>query len=62
MRPSLHLTPPPQSLKVVQVYPIGNEICAVAEYIHQHMHGKGHAVVVYVHDADDWKVRLWYIN
>ena len=51
-----------QSLKVVQVYPIGNEICAVVEYLHQHMYGKGHAVLVYVHDADDWKIRLWYIN
>ena len=53
--------PPPQSLKVVQVYPIGNEICAVTEYKH-HMHAKGHALVIYVHDAGDWKVRLSYVN
>jgi hypothetical protein len=52
--------PAPQSFKVVQVYPIGNGICAVMEYIH--LQGKGHAVVVYVHDADDWKVRLSYLN
>ena len=55
--------PPKQSFKVVRVYAIGNEICAVMEYLHHYrMHGKGHAVVVYVHDAGDWKVRLSYIN
>jgi hypothetical protein len=53
--------PPPQSLKVLRVYAIGNEICAVMDYKH-HMHAKGHALVVYVHDADDWKVRLSYVN
>jgi hypothetical protein len=54
--------PAEQRFKVVQVYAIGNEICAVVEYIHHHMHGKGHAVVIYVRDADEWKVRLSYIN
>ena len=53
--------PPPQSLKVVRVYAIGNEICAVMDYKH-HMHPKGHALVIYVHDADAWKVRLSYVN
>jgi hypothetical protein len=53
--------PAPQSLKVVRVYAIGNEICAVMEYKH-HMHAKGRALVIYVHDADDWKVRLSYVN
>ena len=54
--------PAEQSFKVVQVYAIGNEICAVMEFIHHHLHEKGHAVVIYVHDAGDWKVRLSYIN
>jgi uncharacterized protein (TIGR02246 family) len=54
--------PAEQSFKVVQVYAIGNEICAIIEFIHHHMHGKGHAVVIFVHEADDWKVRLSYIN
>jgi hypothetical protein len=53
--------PAPQSFNVVRVYAIGNEICAVMEYKH-HMHAKGHALVIYVHDADDWKVRLSYVN
>ena len=53
--------PAPQSFKVVQVYAIGNEICAVMEYKH-HMHAKGHALVIYVRDAGDWKVRLSYVN
>jgi ketosteroid isomerase-like protein len=49
-----------QSFKVVQLYAIGNETCVVMEFIH--LQGKGHAVVVYVRDADDWKVRLCYVN
>jgi hypothetical protein len=53
--------PPKQSFKVVRVYAIGNEICAVMEYKHQ-LHAKGHALVIYVRDAGDWKVRLSYIN
>ena len=53
--------PAPQSFKVLRVYPIGDEICAVTEYKH-HMHAKGHALVIYVRDAGDWKVRLFYIN
>jgi ketosteroid isomerase-like protein len=53
--------PAPQSFKVLRIYPIGDEISAVMEYKH-HMHAKGHALVIYVRDADDWKVRLSYIN
>jgi ketosteroid isomerase-like protein len=54
--------PPKQSFKVVQVYAIGNEICAVIEYLHHQFHGTGRAVVIYVRDADEWKVRLSYLN
>jgi hypothetical protein len=54
--------PAKQSFKVVQVYAIGNEICAVTEFMHYHMYGKGNTVVVYVHDAEDWKVRFSYSN
>jgi hypothetical protein len=54
-------SPPERSFKVVQVYAIGNEICAVMEFIHQH-HGKRQNVVIYVPDAGDWKVRLSYVN
>jgi len=53
--------PPERSFKVVQVYAIGNEICAVMEFIHQYR-GKRQNVVIYVHEADDWKVRLSYVN
>jgi hypothetical protein len=54
--------PAKQSFKVLQVYAIGNEVCAVTEFMHYHMYGKGHTVVVYVHGAEDWKVRLSYSN
>ena len=53
--------PAKQSIKVVQVYAIGNDVCAVMEFI-GYYHGKRHAVVIYVRDADDWKVRVSYIN
>jgi hypothetical protein len=53
--------PPERSYKVVQVYAIGNEICAVMEFIHQYS-GKRQIVVIYVHDAGEWKVRLSYVN
>ena len=53
--------PAPQSFKILRVYAIGDEICAVMEYKH-HMHAKGHDLVIYVRDAGDWKVRLSYVN
>jgi hypothetical protein len=53
--------PAKQSIKVVGVYAIGNQICAVTEF-RNYYHGKRHAVVIYVHDADDWKVRLSYMD
>jgi ketosteroid isomerase-like protein len=52
-------SPPKISFKVVQVYAIGDEICAIGEFIH---YRKGHSVWIYVRDADDWKVRLSYLN
>jgi hypothetical protein len=39
----------------------GMKYVRVMGYKH-HMHAKGHALVIYVHDADDWKVRLSYVN
>jgi uncharacterized protein (TIGR02246 family) len=54
--------PAKQSFKLVQVYPIGNEICAISEFVHYHMHGNGHVVAIYVRDADTWKIRMAYAN
>ena len=54
--------PAKQSVTLVQVYAIGSEICAISEFIHYHLGVKGHLVTIYVRDADDWKIRLSYLN
>ena len=54
--------PAKQSITLVQVYAIGSEICAISEFIHYHLGVKGHLVTIYVRDADDWKIRLSYLN
>jgi ketosteroid isomerase-like protein len=54
--------PAKQSFTLVQVYAIGSEICAISEFIHYHLGVKGHLVTIYVRDADDWKIRLTYLN
>jgi ketosteroid isomerase-like protein len=48
--------------KLLQVYAIGNDICAITEWS-QGVHSGGHyAVTIYVRDADEWKVRMHYVN
>jgi ketosteroid isomerase-like protein len=54
--------PAKQSFTLVQVYAIGSEVCAISEFIHYHFGGKGHLVTIYVRDADDWKIRMTYLN
>ena len=54
--------PAKQSFTLVQVYAIGSQICAISEFIHYHLGVKGHLVTIYVRDADDWKIRLSYLN
>jgi uncharacterized protein (TIGR02246 family) len=53
--------PPPISFKVVQVYAIGPKIVAVIDYTDHHgVKGQALVIYVYVPDADDWKVSLFY--
>ena len=52
--------PSPLDSKIVQIYPIGNDICAITEY--KIMTWKGHAVTIYGRDADTWKIRMAYSN
>jgi hypothetical protein len=47
---------------LVQVYPIGDEICAISEFNDEHLKRKGHAVLIYVHEGDTWKIRMKYAN
>jgi uncharacterized protein (TIGR02246 family) len=52
--------PSPLDSKIVQIYPIGNDICAITEY--KIMTWKGHAVTIFGRDADTWKIRMAYSN
>jgi ketosteroid isomerase-like protein len=55
----LALNPAKRVRKVVQVYPIGDEICAISEF--EHTSGKkGYCVAIYVRELDEWKVRIAY--
>ena len=47
--------------QLVQVYAIGNDVCAITEYVRQRHH-HGHALIVYVRDGDEWKIRMAYAN
>jgi hypothetical protein len=49
------------SNKLVQVYAIGNDICAITEQSLPPIY-KGHVVRIYGRDADTWKIRMAYAN
>ena len=46
--------------KLVQAYAIGNDVCAFTEY--SVMMFKGQYVVIFVRDADTWRIRMAYAN
>ena len=46
--------------KLVQMYPIGNEIVFISEWSSGPFYG--HSVRIYLRDADTWKIRLEYDN
>jgi uncharacterized protein (TIGR02246 family) len=52
--------PNPIDSKILQIYPIGNDICVIAEY--KVPMWKGHAVTIYGRDAETWKIRMAYSN
>ena len=45
--------------KLIQVYPVGDEICAISEFDHT-LGKKGYCVAVYVRELDEWKIRMAY--
>lgn len=47
------------SLKLVEVYAIGDDICVV-EFSRRFHFGKGHHVKILVREPDDWKIRMAY--
>jgi len=46
--------------ELVQAYAIGNDICAIAD--RSVGEWKGHAVTIYVRDADTWKICMAYVK
>ena len=52
--------PSSSSHKLIQVYAVGNDICAITEWSVPVY--KGHSVVIYGRDADTWKIRMAYVN
>ena len=55
----LRLSPAKRVRELVQVYPVGDEICAISEF--EHTFGKkGYCVAIYVRELDEWKIRMAY--
>jgi len=48
------------SHKLLQVYAVGNDICAITEWSLTVYNG--HSVRIYGRDADTWKIRMAYVN
>ena len=46
--------------ELVLLYSIGNDICAISNPNVGTF--KGHAVTIYVRDADTWKIRMAYVK
>jgi uncharacterized protein (TIGR02246 family) len=60
---AVELASSPSSVrKLVQVYAIGNDVCAITEYSTSTYGHKGYSVTIYVRDADTWKIRMAYAN
>ena len=55
----LALNPVKRVRKLVQVYPVGDGICAISEFEHT-FEKKGYCVAIYVRELDEWKVRMAY--
>ena len=45
--------------KILQLYPVGDEICAILKYSTASV-WKGYATRIYVRDADTWKIQIEY--
>jgi ketosteroid isomerase-like protein len=51
--------PAKQSPKLVHMYAVDSDICAISDFSY-HSIRKGHYLMVYVREADDWKIRMAY--
>src|SRR5258705_12131341 len=59
---TLASSPRKLSHSLLQVYTIGDDICAISDLSHHYITQKGSYVAIYVREADDWKIRMAYAN
>jgi len=62
MRPSSQRVSATMSNKLVQVYPIGDGICAISELDDPHLKRKDYVVTIYIRKANEWKIRMRYVH
>jgi uncharacterized protein (TIGR02246 family) len=53
-------SPSKRSLKLVQMYTIGDDVCAVSEFSRQLHSGKSYNAKILVREPDGWKIRMAY--
>jgi uncharacterized protein (TIGR02246 family) len=47
--------------RILQVYAVGSEVCAISENTIER-HQILHAAAIYVREADEWKIRMYYVT
>jgi uncharacterized protein (TIGR02246 family) len=52
--------PTPLDSKIIQMFPVGSDICAITEY--KVPTWKGHVVTIFGRDADSWKILMAFSN
>ena len=52
--------PTPLDSKIIQMFPVGSDICAIMEY--KIPTWKGHVMTLFRREADDWKIGMAYSN
>jgi len=52
--------PTPLDSKIIQMFPVGSDICVITEY--KIPTWKGHVMTLFRREADDWKIGMAYSN
>jgi hypothetical protein len=52
--------PTPLDSKIIQMFPVGSDICAITEY--KIPTWKGHVMTLFRREGDDWKIGMAYSN
>ena len=49
-----------QSHELIQVYALGIDLCAIEKLTIEQW--KGYAILLFVREPDEWKIRMEYVN